>query len=35
MSSDVMSKPAMTIVLVIVIAALEAYLLLAGQSGWH
>ena len=35
MSSELLSKPAVTVVLVIVIAILEAYLLIAGQSGWH
>lgn len=35
MSSELLSKPAVTVVLVVIIAILEAYLLVAGQSGWH
>jgi hypothetical protein len=30
-----MQKPAVTVVLIVIIGLLEAYLLLAGQSGWH
>lgn len=35
MSSELMQKPAVTVVIVVIIAILEAYLLMAGQSGWH
>lgn len=35
MSSEVMSKPAVTVVVIVILAILEAYLLFAGQSGWH
>jgi|AAFX01.1.fsa_nt_gi hypothetical protein len=34
MSSEIMQKPAVTVVVVVIIAILEAYLLFAGQSGW-
>ncbi len=35
MSSELLSKPAVTVVLVIIIAIAETLLFLAGQSGWH
>lgn len=35
MSSELLSKPSVTVVLVIIIAIAEAILLLAGQNGWH
>jgi hypothetical protein len=35
MASELMSTPAVTVVIIVIIAILEAYLLLAGQSGWH
>ena len=35
MSSEIMQKPAVTAVVIVILAILEAYLLFAGQSGWH
>jgi hypothetical protein len=34
-SESLLNKPAVTAVIVVIIAILEAYLLFAGQSGWH